>query len=202
MRFLATCSALLLVTCVACSGTSSDSHVAQEPALVPGGPAGSGPAAQPSAPSSSPPSDSPAPTTPDGGTRDGGGDGGSDGGGGGSGAGDGGASLCAAGSIPETEPNDTKETANALPGASSTACGALSSATDVDFFSFPLPAAAKSIAFAAAYSQAGVDIEFSVGGQTFKLKDPAIFKPGQTYLAKVSTVGKAPATYRLSVTIK
>ena len=65
-----------------------------------------------------------------------------------------------------------------------------------------MPASATNIAFATSYTQQGVDFELSVGAESFKISQPAIFKPGQTYFVKVSTAAKAPVDYRLTITIK
>lgn len=90
-----------------------------------------------------------------------------------------------------------------LAGVTGSACGSLSTATDVDFFSFVLPTNATYLGFTTAYSQQGIDFELSVEGQTFKLGEPnGPFKPGKTYAVKASTKGKVPASYRLGIEIK
>jgi hypothetical protein len=202
MRPLYYCVALVVMaSAAACSGTSGDGTIPEttEPSL-PGAPGtGSGPGAQPGSGSSTPGGGSTTPPAGDGGAGDGGGGGG---GGGGSDGGGGGGALCIAGSVAETEDNNTPEKANALAGVTGTYCGTLSSAADVDYAAFTLPADAKSISFGSDFSKVGVELDITVGGETFTLGEATIFKPGQRYVVKAYTTGSAPVSYRLSVQIK
>ena len=147
------------------------------------------PAPAPSAPSTPPPA-----TDVDGGVGEGG-DGGDGGGGGGANP------LCAATSVHETEANDSEGTANALPNATSSFCGTLSSGADADFVSFVLPADAKSIGFGAEFSLQGLAIDGTAGGQAFNVGGTPAFKPGQKYVFKIHTAGSAPVQYRFDVTV-
>lgn len=109
--------------------------------------------------------------------------------------------TCAAGATVEAEDNDTEAKANALPAMTGSFCGALSTAADVDYVTFTLPADAKSLAFGSSFSKVGVDFEVSVEGKTFLVGDTPEVKPGKPYVIKAFTTGGAPVDYRLSVTI-
>lgn len=200
MRLLVcSAAALVVMASVACGSKSSDEGTTEEastsiPRTDPT-PTPSDPAATPAAPSE------PA-STADAGSGEGGG--GGDGGGGGLGDGGGGGApnaQCAPASVHETEANDSPDTANALPNATSSFCGTLASTADVDFVSFVLPADTKNIGFGAAYSAQGLAIEGTAGGQTFAIGNTPAFKPGQKYVFKIHTTGGGPVDYRFDVTI-
>jgi hypothetical protein len=192
------CIGLFILAFAACSGSSAapdgTSEDQSNEAPTPG-PAAS--ATTPKAPVTPPPSEKPATDAGagEGGKGDGGGAGGGDGGGGGKNP------ECLADSVHESESNDTPATANAIPNATGSFCGTLSSATDVDYLSFTLPATATQLGFADEYTLNGVSVEAEVGGVTTDL-GKAPFKPGAKYTLKVHTAGKAPVNYRVSVSIK
>jgi hypothetical protein len=190
-------AALVVMASVACSQSSGSEGTTEDDATsIPRtdpAPTQGDPGATPVAPSA------PAPAG-DAGTGEGGG--GGDGGGGGAGDGGGGANpLCAPGSIHETEANDSADTANVLPNATSSFCGTLSSATDADFVSFVLPADTKTIGFGAELSAKGVSIEGTAGGQTFNVGGTPAFEPGQKYVFEIHGSSGEPVRYRFDVTI-
>jgi hypothetical protein len=196
MRLLAgPAAALVVMASVACGSKSGEEATADDavtsiprtdPAPTPSDPAAAAPEAGPPAPAADA----------------GSGEGGAVTGGGEGGAGAGPANpLCATTSIAETEANDTEATANTLPSATSSFCGTLSSATDVDFVSFVLPADAKNLGFGAEYSLQGLAIEGTAGGQTFNVGGTPAYKPGQKYVFKIHTTGSGPVSYRFDVTV-
>lgn len=199
MRLLiCSAAALVVMASVACGSKGGDeATAADEITSIPRtDPAPA--AADPDAPPAAPSTPAPAADVDGGGGADGGGGGGGDGGGGGGGGAN---PLCAATSVHETEANDSEATANALPNATSSYCGTLSSGTDADFVSFVLPADAKSIGFGAEYSLQGLAIDGTAGGQAFNVGGTPAFKPGQKYVFKIRTTGSAPVNYRFDVTI-
>lgn len=202
MRLFASVSSLLVLGLLACSGASSSGEPTEDPApTLPSRDPSLDPGTPPPAPA--PPPAAPALPAGDGGASEGGGgDGGGGGGGTGGGTGGGAGSLCVAGSVAEAEPNGTAETANTIPSATGSFCGSLAAAGDVDFFTFVLPADAKYLGFASAFSQQGVGFQLTVAGQSFGAGEAVIFKPGQTYVVKASTNGKAPVSYRFGIEIK
>lgn len=196
MRLLVcSAAALFVMASVACGSKSSDEDATTDDAVtsIPRTDPAPGPAANQPA-SAPPPSDAPPPPATDAGSAEGG-----------SGGGDGAAAvpnaMCAATSVVETEGNDSEATANALPNATSSFCGTLSSATDEDFVSFVLPTDTKNIGFGAAYSLQGVQIEGSAGGQAFNIGGTPAFKLGQKYVFRIHTTGDGPVSYRFDVTI-
>jgi hypothetical protein len=197
MRLLVcSAAALVVMASVACGSKSGDEATTDDAVTsIPR----TDPAPTPSDPAAAPAEASaPAPAA-DAGSGEGGGTGT---GGGEGGAGSGAANpLCAPTSIPETEANDSEATANALPSATSSFCGTIGSATDVDFVSFVLPADAKSLGFGAQYSLQGLAIEGTAGGQTFSVGGNPPYKPGQKYVFKIHTTGSAPVSYRFDVTV-
>ncbi len=178
---------------LACSGTDDAQVQGADPAASSGTPAPSAPTgggAERGDASGAPP--------PSGGSTAGDagkGEGGTGGGGGGNGA------TCAAGATVESEDNDTEAKANALPAVTGSFCGTLSSAADVDYVTFTLPADATSLAFGSSYTKTGVDFEVTVDGKTFVVGDTPEVKPGKPYVIKAFTSGAAPVDYRLSMTI-
>ena len=202
MRLLVGPAALvLLASVVACSGSkAADPGATDEPAenATPG-PADGDPAA--AAKQQPAPSDAPPPAAPasDAGASEAGAAPGDGGGGGGGGPLN---PQCQATSVHESGSNDTPDTANAIPAATGTFCGTLDSATDVDFVTFTLPAGTKSLGFGLAYSQMGLGVEGTAGGETFDVGSKPAFKPGQKYVLKVHSSGTTPVSYLLSVDIK
>jgi hypothetical protein len=199
MRLLVGSAALvLLASVVACSGSkSADPGTTDEPAeTATPGPADGDPAAaakQQPAPSDAPPA---APVSDAGASEASTATG--------DGAGGGGGPInpqCQATSVHESGSNDTPDTANAIPAATGTFCGTLDSATDVDFVSFTLPAGTKSLGFGLAYTQMGLGIEGTAGGETFDVGSKPAFKPGEKYVLKVHSSGATPVSYLLSVDI-
>jgi len=197
----------------ACGGSDKDSTVTDSPIEAPSDiPSGETPStpstpppasSTPSDPNSSPPSSSggTSGSNTSGGSQSSGGNGGGGGGGGGGGP----AipnSKCAADSFVEKEGNDALDAANVLQNASGSACGKLTAANDVDYFTFTMPADSNYLGFAGAYSQDGVDFEITVGDKTFKIGDTPEVRPGSKYTVKVITKsGKVPADYRFDVQI-
>ena len=205
MRLVVGSAALVLfASVVACSGSKSaaDPTATDDPAqTATPGPADGDPAAAPAKDQQPAPSDAPpAATASDGGAPEG-----SPAADGGSGGGGGGGPInpqCQATSVGESGSNDTPDTANAIPAATGTFCGTLDSATDVDFVSFTLPVGTKSLGFGLAYSQLGVEVEGTAGGETFVVGGKPAFKPGEKYVLKVHSSGTTPVSYLLSVDIK
>jgi hypothetical protein len=109
--------------------------------------------------------------------------------------------LCAPASVREAVGNDSAATANALPGATSSFCGTLGTAADVDFVTFVLPADAKSLGFGAEYSAQGLAIKGTVAGQTFDVGGSPVIKPGQKYVFEIHTSGSSPVSYRFDVSV-
>jgi hypothetical protein len=205
MRLVVGSAALVLfASVVACSGgkSASDPTATDDPTqtATPGTGAGDPAAAAPAKDPQAAPSDAPpASTASDDGGAPEGSPGASPGAGGGGGAIN---PQCEATSVHESGSNDTAETANAIPAASGTFCGTLDSATDVDFVSFTLPVGTKSLGFGLAYSQLGVVVEGTAGGETFVVGAKPAFKPGATYMLKVRSSGTTPVSYLLSVDIQ
>jgi len=108
----------------------------------------------------------------------------------------------AACSVNEAEGNDAAGNANTIPNGSQKYCGALSSAGDVDFAKFTLPADANYLAFGSTYTETGVDFDVTVDGKTFKVGETPVVKPGAVYTVKAYTTGKAPVSYKLSIEVK
>jgi hypothetical protein len=215
MRFrLLSSVALILGSIVtyACSSSSEESTPPAEENALPAPDRGADPP-----PASSSPSNGADPGPPDEGSSGGASSGGTSSSGGSSGGGkpDAGASSssggssgaapstkCAAGSVAEKEGNNDEASATAMPGATGSACGSLTKADDVDFFSFTMPADKNYLGFGSAFTQQGIEFEITVEGKTFKVGDTPEVKPGQKYVVKVHTTGKAPVDYRLDVEIK
>lgn len=198
MRLLVGSAALvLLASVVACSSSkSADPGATDEPAeTATPGPADGDPAAAAKQPA---PSDAPPAPASDAGASEASAATG-DGGGGGGGPVN---PQCQATSVQESGSNDTPDTANAIPAATGTYCGTLDSATDVDFVTFTLPAGTKSLGFGLSYSQQGLEVEGTAGGETFTVGGKPAFKPGQKYVLKVHSSGTTPVSYLLSVDIK
>jgi len=200
MRLVVGSAALVLfASLVACSSKSAaDPTATDDPAqTATPGPAEGDPAAAPAKEQQPAPSDAPPGAANDGGAPEG--STATDGGGGGGGAIN---PQCEATSVHESGSNDTPDTANAIPAASGTYCGSLDSATDVDFVTFTLPVGTKSLGFGLAYSQMGLEVEGTAGGETFVVGGKPAFKPGQKYVLKVHSSGTTPVSYLLSVDIK
>ncbi|OJY17347.1 MAG: hypothetical protein BGO98_00120 [Myxococcales bacterium 68-20] len=216
---LLTGSALTFIalTCFACSGSDSAASNGSEDVLAP--PKNESPSTEESSSAESNPPEDSDPTggggggdgsgLPDGGSEGGGGGGGNgngngNGGGkgdGGGGGGGGGGSLCQAGSVAESEPNDDAASADSIPGETGTFCGRIGSDTDVDFVTFTLPANAKSFGMSQKTTSGAIRIEPSVDGTTFPFGGGNYpFKPGKAYTLKISTTGGA-LDYRIGVTI-
>lgn len=196
MRLLLGSTALVLVSVVLACSTAEEQATAEEEAVAaPDRVTDESPTEPAAAPDDVPPAPAPAPVT-DGGSIDGAGqDGGALGGDGGT--------ECVAGSVAETEGNDTAATANGIPSASGTFCGTLSSATDVDFLSFVLPNDAKGLGFGVSYTRQGLVVTGRVAGESFAIGGTPAFRPGQTYVLEVrATTGNAPISYRVSVDIQ
>lgn len=200
MRLVVGSAALVLFASVVACGSKpgADPTATDDPAqTATPGPADGDPAAAAAAQQPAP-SDAPPPAAAvDGGAPDA--SPAADGGGGGGGPIN---PQCEATSVQESGSNDTADTANAIPAASGTYCGSLDSATDVDFVTFTLPAGTKSLGFGLAYSELGVEIEGTAGGETFVVGTKPAFKPGQKYVLKVHSTGPTPVSYLLSVDIK
>jgi hypothetical protein len=191
----------LSVGASACSGSADGQLPTADPATSSGGaaaPGGSESGGTTGGSTTGAPAPSGGSTTSDAGTAEGG-NGTGNGTGGGTGGGNG--TKCPAGAAVEAEDNDTEAKANAIPAATGSFCGALSTAADVDYVTFTLPADAKSLAFGSSYSKVGVDFEVTVEGKTFLVGETPEVKPGKTYVIKAFTTGSAPVDYRLSVTI-
>lgn len=110
--------------------------------------------------------------------------------------------TCAAGMPDEAESNDTPETANTIPGVTSSFCGRLTSTADVDWVTFTLPETVATLAFGYAYDRAVLGVELTVDGSTFEVGDSPIVKPGKTYLMKIWIKGTGTATnYRVGMTV-
>lgn len=109
-------------------------------------------------------------------------------------------SMCKPGSVQETESNDSAATANALPGQTFSFCGSLSSATDVDFVTFTLPADTKSFSYGVSFNRNGIDASITAGAQgPFRLNQTVPILPGQKYVVRVA--GAQAMGYRFDVTI-
>ena len=109
-------------------------------------------------------------------------------------------SMCAASSVVETESNDSAATANAIPAQTGTYCGGVSSAADVDFATFTLPADAKGFSYGIAFNRNGVDATITAGAQgPFKLSQAIPVLPGQKYVLRVA--GAQALAYRFSLNI-
>jgi hypothetical protein len=108
--------------------------------------------------------------------------------------------ICAAGSLHETEPNDTPATANAL-GAATSFCGSVGVA-EVDYVSFTLPSDAKGLAYSASWSGFGTPtLSLTSEGITTTAGQKPPFNPGKSYVFKV-TGGAAASDYVVAITIQ
>ncbi len=108
-------------------------------------------------------------------------------------------SACIAGSVVETESNDTAATANAFPGQTGTFCGSLSSALDTDFITFTLPAGTRGLGYGLKFNSGPIDATIVVNGQAFKLTQAIPLVIGVPYVLKVS--GGAPLAYRFEMNV-
>ena len=183
MRLFGSSAALVVfASLVACSGSksSTDPTATDDPNQTAAPPADGDPASTAAPPQAAaktpPPNDAPPP-----GPSDEAGAPAADSGGGGGGGGGGGPPnpQCEATSVHESGSNDTEATANAIPAATGTFCGSLDSATDVDVVSFTLPAGTKSLGFGLAFTQLGVVVDGTAGGESFVVGGKPAFKPGQ-----------------------
>lgn len=136
--------------------------------------------------------------TDGGGGGGGGGDGG--GGGGGDGGGGGGGSKCKAGSVRESERNDTPQTADVL-AAPGSFCGSVGD-KEVDHIAFVLPANATSFNTGGETSRNNFKMELIVKGNTQDLSGNLPFEPGERYVIKITNKGGAAVDYRVDVTWK
>jgi hypothetical protein len=78
-------------------------------------------------------------------------------------------------------------------------CGAISSATDVDNFTFTLPANATGMSWGGSFSAPGVNITITAGGVTSSMNDNPPWFPGQVYVVAVSA--PAPLSYEIAFNI-
>jgi hypothetical protein len=198
MRLFGASAALVVVaSLVACGGSksSTDPTTTDDPNQTSAAPADGDPAATAAPPQAAaqtpPPSDAPPP-----------GDAGAPAAEAGGGGGGPPSPQCEATSVQESGSNDTEATANAIPAATGTFCGSLDSATDVDVVSFTLPAGTKSLGFGLAYTQLGVVVDGTAGGESFVVGGKPAFKPGQKYVLTVHSSGPTPVSYLLSVDIE
>jgi hypothetical protein len=109
-------------------------------------------------------------------------------------------SMCKAGSVAETESNDSAAAANAMPGQTFSFCGSLASATDVDFVTFTLPADTRSFSYGVSFNRNGIDATITAGAQgTFRLNQAVPILPGQKYVVRIA--GAQALGYRFDVNI-
>lgn len=218
LRLLSSVALILgSIVSYACSSSPEESTTPPEDTALPSDNGGSTPPAAP--PASSEPSNGADPgpegsssgggtssggTSSSGGSSSGGGKGDAGGGASSSSSGGpgGGGTKCAAGSVAEKEANDAPAAATTIPNATGSACGSLSKAGDVDYFTFTMPADTNYLGFGSAFSQQGVDFEVTVDGETFTVGATPAVKPGKKYVVKAFTTGKVPVDYRLDVEIK
>jgi hypothetical protein len=71
-------------------------------------------------------------------------------------------------------------------GAATAFCGTLSSAADVDVFTFTMPATAKSFSWSGSFSAGGETITISAGGQTATMSETPPWFPGQVYTVTIT----------------
>ncbi len=107
--------------------------------------------------------------------------------------------TCDDGGFKEVEANDTEAAASAI-GTAVKFCGEISSATDHDYFTFTMPANAKTFRFDRAYSATtGPTVTWTAEGQTTSGAAPAPFFPGKRYVVHVSS--PTPVKYGIVMTI-
>jgi hypothetical protein len=115
--------------------------------------------------------------------------------------------MCLTDSIHESEPNNAVGSANVVPvvvGGTSSFCGRIESAGDVDVITFTLPAGANGIglhryADVSSANSADIKVVPAQDGTAFAINGTYPFQPGKTYTVTVSTTGRAPINYRIVV---
>lgn len=109
-------------------------------------------------------------------------------------------SMCRAGSVAETESNDSATAANPMPGQTFSFCGSLASSADVDFVTFTLPADTRSFSYGVSFNRNGIDATITAGAQgTFRLNQAVPILPGQKYVVRIA--GAQAMGYRFDVNI-
>lgn len=109
---------------------------------------------------------------------------------------------CLAGSVQETEDNNAEGQANVLPNTTTSFCGRISAAGDVDFATFTYPASgSNSIGWSFEYTAGSLKLDITADGVPVSLNDAP--KPGKKYVIKVSsTAGATPSDFIVKVTMK
>lgn len=110
--------------------------------------------------------------------------------------------LCQAGSVQETEQNDSAASADVMTSGAGSFCGRLTPG-DNDYFEWVMPANTKTWSISDSTKGGAVTVTGTVNGQTFTLNSGGAypFFPGMTYVFHASSTANTNVDYSVAITI-
>jgi hypothetical protein len=109
---------------------------------------------------------------------------------------------CSQFTVQESEVNDDVANADPIPNETGTYCGSITSAGDVDFITFTLPASLSRLRMGYETTNgAAIQVDATADGEAFPFNGTYLIKPSKPYVLKVSSKNGQLFDYLIKVEI-